>query len=95
MSFFKDMCPFCKSEDFIMIGDPEYNDFWECEKCNRTFGSFLSVEIYCELCEDTGEISEDETDESGNVARGTLSRKCSCRIPEEDPDAWRDNNEDR
>ncbi len=49
----------------------------------------------CEFCEDTGEISEDETDESGNIARGTLSRKYSCRIPEEDPDAWRDNNEDR
>lgn len=38
----------------------------------------------CEYCEDTGEISEDETDESGNVARGTLTRKCICRTPEDD-----------
>lgn len=55
---------------------------------------FIEDEV-CEYCDGTGEVSEDEIDESGNVARGTLTKKCICRIPEEDGDTWRDNNEDR
>lgn len=57
--------------------DPEYdfapNPYWKGEK-----------EYDCEFCQDTGEVDEDEVDESGNVARGTLTRKCECRIPEDD-----------
>lgn len=37
---YSEHCPFCDSEDIIMIGDPEYNDEWVCEDCDRTFGSF-------------------------------------------------------
>jgi transposase-like protein len=43
-SHWKDMCPYCRSEDFEMIGDPEFNDWWVCNSCKKEFGSFLSEE---------------------------------------------------
>jgi hypothetical protein len=48
----------------------------------------LSIEVAyeCEYCNDTGETDTDETDESGNVARGVGSQKCICRVHEEDVD---------
>lgn len=33
----------------------------------------------CDFCQDTGEIDVDETDSAGNVARGTITRKCICQ----------------
>lgn len=42
----------------------------------------LQHEYDCHLCEDTGEVDEDEVDESGNVARGTITTKCICRLGE-------------
>lgn len=45
MKQFKDMCPKCKSENFIMTGDPEFNDWFYCKDCNCEFSSFLSEEI--------------------------------------------------
>lgn len=32
-------CPECGSDDLTMIGDREYNDEWECDKCHATFPS--------------------------------------------------------
>lgn len=44
-TFYKDMCQYCDSEDFRMIGDPEYNDLWICNECGKEFWTFRSVEI--------------------------------------------------
>jgi len=43
-------------------------------------------EIQCDICNGTGEVSEDETDSDGNVARGTMSRKCLCQLEEDEYD---------
>ena len=37
-------CPKCGSEDLNMIGDPEYNDCWECEDCKEIFGAYVCKE---------------------------------------------------
>jgi hypothetical protein len=42
-----------------------------------------NIDEICELCNGTGEVSEDETDSDGNVARGTLTRKCLCQLEDE------------
>ena len=36
----------------------------------------------CDLCKDTGKVDGDETDASGNVSRGTTTRKCICQYRE-------------
>lgn len=36
----------------------------------------------CDICEDTGEVSCDERDSSGNWERGVGSRRCECKIVE-------------
>ena len=35
-----EVCPFCDSENIVMVGDPEFNDFWECNDCQHTFNTF-------------------------------------------------------
>lgn len=40
----------------------------------------------CDYCKGTGEINTDEVDESGNIARGVNTERCSCRIEEEEYD---------
>jgi transposase-like protein len=37
-------CPHCDSENITMIGDPEYNDEWECDDCKKQFGWFNTKE---------------------------------------------------
>jgi len=37
---YSEHCPYCDSENISMIGDPEYNDEWECDDCKKTFSSF-------------------------------------------------------
>lgn len=37
---YSEHCPHCDSENITMIGDPEYNDEWECDDCKKQFGSF-------------------------------------------------------
>ena len=39
-AIYSEHCPHCDSEDITMIGDPEYNDEWECDDCKNTLGSF-------------------------------------------------------
>lgn len=43
-------------------------------------------------CDGSGEIDYDEVTPEGNVARGTLTRKCRCRLP--DPDDYDEREED-
>lgn len=43
-------------------------------------------------CDGSGEIDYDETTPEGNVARGTLTRKCRCRLP--DPEDYDEHEED-
>jgi len=38
---YSEHCPHCDSENITMIGDPEYNDEWECDDCKKLFSSFL------------------------------------------------------
>lgn len=45
IGYYKDSCPYCGSEDFTMTGDKEYNDYYECDKCNQDFASFKSIYI--------------------------------------------------
>ncbi len=37
---YSEHCPHCDSENITMIGDPEYNDEWECDDCKKKFCSF-------------------------------------------------------
>lgn len=37
-------------------------------------------------CDGSGEVSEDETTPEGHVARGTLTKKCLCKL--KDPDDY-------
>ena len=39
----------------------------------------VSIEIVCSECLGTGELSIDEDDGEGHIARGVGSRKCSCK----------------
>lgn len=64
-------------------GDAEYifddkNDGYLCLKCGKM------CEVECEYCGGTGEVSTDETDESGNVMRGVGTRKCECRLNDQE-----------
>jgi hypothetical protein len=42
ITHYKDTCPHCGSEDFEMVGDPEYNDQYCCNACKKEFSSFNS-----------------------------------------------------
>ena len=37
---YSEHCPHCDSENITMVGNPEYNDEWECEDCKEIFSSF-------------------------------------------------------
>ena len=37
---YSEHCPHCDSENITMIGDPEYNDEWECDDCKTIFNTF-------------------------------------------------------
>lgn len=39
------VCPHCENDDLVMVGDPEYNDLWECEKCHREFGTPKTIKL--------------------------------------------------
>lgn len=56
-----------------------------CSDCQEHSGPIL---YDCDICEDTGEVSCDGRDSSGNIERGTEVRKCECRIVE--PDDYND-----
>jgi len=44
MKWYEEVCPKCGEADITMIGDPEFNDEWECNICNKTFPSFKTIE---------------------------------------------------
>ena len=41
---YSEHCPHCDSENITMIGDPEYNDEWECDDCKTIFNWFKTKE---------------------------------------------------
>lgn len=43
----KFVCPHCGADwsDAVMIGDPEYNDMWECEKCREQYGTAKMIKL--------------------------------------------------
>jgi hypothetical protein len=43
-------------------------------------------DIECPLCGGSGEIQTDERDSDGNIAHGTETETCPCRINNEDED---------
>ena len=53
-------------------------EIYRCSKCQLE----CDIETVCELCLGSGEVSVDETDESGNVMRGVGTRKCECKLTE-------------
>ena len=77
------------------VGDYYNGEYGESEeKIEELIKKGIIVPEYdCEFCQDTGEISLDETDESGNVSSGTLKDKCVCTL--EDQDIWENNDQDR
>lgn len=43
----KFVCPHCGADwgDAEMIGDPEFNDLWKCDKCKNEYNSAVLVPI--------------------------------------------------
>lgn len=48
MEEYEFVCPHCGADwsDATMIGDPEYNDMWLCEKCNQEYGRAIPKKDY-------------------------------------------------
>jgi len=44
----------------------------------------ISFEPDCEFCDDEGVVYTDETDESRNVSRGVNTKKCICKLTDEE-----------
>ena len=70
-------CQKCRKEVFEEDGDINFN-FLKPEH----IGCGGEVEKVCAECLGTGEISTDEDDGEGHIARGVGSQKCRCRIKE-------------
>ena len=37
-------CPYCDSQNITMIWNEEYNDYWACDDCKKTFWAFIGKE---------------------------------------------------
>jgi len=55
-------------------------EIYRCSKCNLE----CEIEEACELCLGTGEVSVDESDGEGHIMRGVGTRKCECRLQEDE-----------
>ena len=57
-------------------------EIYTCKKCKQECE--VEDEMVCQYCHGDGVIATDETDGSGNVARGVESRKCICQVKYDD-----------
>lgn len=78
----------CKAKPIYKARGVYVGNGWKvphlCAQCRNG----CEVIKVCEYCRGTGEVDEDETDASGNIARGVNTKKCICQLhePEEADD---------